>query len=145
MADLTVKEAAFCAAYAKGAGKEEAALAAGYTKAGAAKAATRLLAKPKVKAHLDKILDRAATKAGWSVARVVERLGENDAAAIAGNPVVGPDGEVIGYRRDFTASTRCLELIGKHLGMFVEKVEHDATASFADLVRQATERREGRK
>ena len=141
---LTAREQAFVAAYTKGAGKESAALAAGYTKKGAAKAANRLLLRPRVKAEIDKVMAKVTERTAWTVARVIDRLGENDELAMKGNPVLDDQGNVVDYRKEFAASNRALELIGKHLGMFVDKVEHDATSSFAELVRQATERREGR-
>lgn len=48
----------------------------------------------------------------------------------------GRDRVQVGYKKKikFYDKTKALELIGKHLKLFTDKVEHSGTVSFADLV-----------
>jgi phage terminase small subunit len=78
----------------------------------------------------------------------VKDLPEDVARAIAGIDVDelwegrGEDREQIGVTRKvkFWDKPRALELLGKHLKMFTEKVEVEAGSSFAEILKAARER-----
>lgn len=80
--------------------------------------------------------------------KAVKDLPEDVARAIAGIDVDelwqgrGEEREQIGVTRKvrFWDKPRALELLGKHLKLFVEKVEVSADSSFADILKAARER-----
>lgn len=53
---------------------------------------------------------------------VLRELVENVNSAKVGNPVFNRQGEITGYRRDFSAVNRGLELLGKSLNLFKDGV-----------------------
>lgn len=56
---------------------------------------------------------------------VIERLMENANRAMQATAVLGSDGEPTGeYKYDGSVANRALELLGKELGMFVERTEN---------------------
>ena len=52
----------------------------------------------------------------------MRELVENINSAKVGNPVFNRQGEITGYRRDFSAVNRGLELLGKSLNLFKDGV-----------------------
>ena len=56
---------------------------------------------------------------------VIERLMENVNRAMQATAVLGPDGEPTGeYKYDGSVANRALELLGKELGMFIDRSEN---------------------
>ena len=87
--------------------------------------AARLNANESIRGRVEELQKEAAEKAGASVEFVVEGLMENfhrsmQAVEVKDNKGIGT-GE---YRYEGAVANRSLELIGKHLGMFKERVEH---------------------
>jgi len=111
---LTTKELDFCDAYAVGKTRGNglhSMKAAGY--AGNDKSlrvsACQMLQKAHIIERMDKLTAHAVKKAGLTVERVLAQLEETRAAAVK----VG----------NYGAATRCIELTGKYLKMFTERIE----------------------
>lgn len=112
MAALKIhKQELFAQNYAQHGNGTRAAIAAGYGEAGAAPAASRLIRDPAVKARIAELKQKvtAATLARVSADRgwVMEKLVENAESALAA--------------KDRAAANRALELVGKELGMFIDR------------------------
>lgn len=105
---LRDKHEAFCQEYLKDLHGTNAALRAGYGEKGARRTATRLLASPAVKMRIAELMAARAEETGADAAYVVRELMTNVTAARA--------------KHDYNSSNRALELIGKHLAMFTDKL-----------------------
>lgn len=104
---MTAKQEAFAIEYLKDKNATQAAIRAGYSKKTAAAIAWELLENPKIKQFIRDKQEEALKNASVTVEGIVDQLKE-----IASN-VLAKDSDRI----------RALELIGKYLGMFTEKVE----------------------
>ena len=107
--------------------------------------ASRLAAKGNVQARVDELLDRAAASVQLSREWVLERLVENVNRAMQVEEIKKPDGTGTGeFKYEGNVANRALELVGKELGMFVERSEVKIS-EFDDLtVEQKRERVLGR-
>lgn len=125
--ELTLKQRAFASQYVRHNGNAtKAALAAGYSPSGAHVEASRLLRKPKIKRQIDKL----TRKYDITPERVLTRLDNLSLKAQeAGN---------------YPAAVRAEELIGKSLGMWVDRsvsVNLDLTGQHIDAIRALASRR----
>lgn len=129
---LTIKQENFCLAYIETGNASEAyrrAYNAGKMKEKTIwEKASTLLADGKVAARTEELREAATRKAvqriGISKEWVLDQLVENVKTAKAAIPVLDADGNPAGeYRTNLQAANRALELIGKELGMFVDRKE----------------------
>ena len=103
---------------------QNAAIRAGYSKPTAKQIGYQLINKPPIAAEIAKRKAVLAKKAGVSQEWVMERLIENVGRAMQAEPVKDATGATTGeYRYDGGVANRGLELLGKHIGMFVERTE----------------------
>lgn len=107
--DLSARQRAFCAEFPVDFNGTQAAIRAGYSAASAKQQASRLLANPKIKAVISAELERRALDAVVKAEDVVAKL-RSIAWATPGETWRSSD------------VVRALELIGRHLGMFTDKV-----------------------
>ena len=141
---------------AKGIGPTEAYIQAGYSKNGAKQSASRLLTNADVSARVEQIRANinAATveKAGVDKAWVLSELVSNVRMAKSAEPVLDHEGNPTGeYKQNLAAANKALELIGKELGMFVDRKEirtgdlddvpHEEKKRALDVIREELERR----
>ncbi len=134
------KHERFAQEIAKGASGRDAYIAAGF-KPGSPEAAeasaSRLLSDVKVKARIAELTERAAARVEVSKAWVMERLMRNASMCLGEQPLVVPvkEGEepVPEYRRDPAAANQALQLLGKELGMFVDR-SVSATTTLEELL-----------
>lgn len=90
--------------------------------------ASRLKATENVQARIKELQERAAANVVVTREWVLNRLVENVNRAMQAEPVLLSDGEPTGeYRYDGSVANRALELLGKEIGMFVERAEVDQT------------------
>jgi hypothetical protein len=103
-------------------------VSAGYSPKGAATSALRLRKNTEICARIaelstavaERSVERAAVDRAW----VLAHLKENVARAMQAIPVKDAEGNVIGdYKWEGAVANRGLELIGKELGMFRERVD----------------------
>ena len=141
---LTPRQAAFCREYLIDLNAKQAAIRAGYSENTATQQAARLLTNVNVQAQIDKLKAKRAERTDITADRVLTELdcmGFYDPADIASHPMRGPQDianlpervrrAIIGWSWDkhhnFTLKLAnkqgALELIGKHLGMWVERQE----------------------
>lgn len=160
---LTPKQSAFVAEYLKDLNATQAAIRAGYSEATAGAIGAENLTKPEIRRAVDEALQRRAERVevkADDVLRELLRLAMVDVGeafdehgqlkalkdmtpdvrrAIAAIEVEDrEDGRVRKVR--FWDKKGALELLGKHLKLFTEKIEHSADSSFADMLKAARER-----
>jgi phage terminase small subunit len=113
----------FAQEIAKGKTGEAALVAAGYKPNRSA--ASRLLTDVNVSARVRELKEAAAEKAVLTQSWVIERLMKNAERSMQREAVLDEDGKPLGeYRYDGNVANRALELLGKELGMFVDRSEN---------------------
>lgn len=125
--NLTAKQEHFAVLIAKGVNGTEAAKTAGYAEKSAHVTASQLLRLPKVGLRIAELKDgitaQVVERVGIDKAWVIAQLVENVEMGKQAVPVV-IDGVATGeYEQQLPAANKALELIGKELGMFVERRE----------------------
>ena len=116
MTDLTPRQRSFAQAYATGGNASEAARKAGYSEKTATSQGARLLTYANVSARITQLQAEAAERAEIEIDDVIEMLMESYKDAKSANQH-GP-------------AVRAVELIGKHLAMFKDRIsfeEHGAS------------------
>ena len=110
----------FIDAYVAGHNATQAAIIAGYSEGSARQQASRILARDYIKAEVNRRRQEAVTKLNLSPEFVLERL-QTEANGL------GPDTSA-------GARIKAVELLGKHMGMFVDKreVEHSGGIDAGD-------------
>lgn len=167
MAKLTQKEAAFVREYLIDLNAAQAAIRTGYAPASANVTACKLMKKPNVKEAIDIAMAERSRRTGISQDRVLLELarmafvnpldivgaddGElkdgvnaDDAVAIASikvKTIPTDNGDIVEREVKMVDKIKPLELLGKHLGMFKDKLEVEIKGSIADRLKQARERR----
>jgi phage terminase small subunit len=117
---LNLRQERFVLEYVKDLNGKQAALRAGYAASTAEKQASRLLATGKVRARVDEWQADVARKCGIDAEYVLNGLKAIAVNAAVPQPITNRAGDVVGARADYNASVRAHELLGKHLGMFIE-------------------------
>lgn len=101
----------------------KAAIAAGYPARRAKQAAHEALQKPTVKGALDAAMAQRAKRVSLTADWVLDRLRENVERSMQVEPVRDHDGNAIGeYAYQGSVANGALTLIGKHLGMFADRL-----------------------
>lgn len=145
---MTEKQKRFCEEYLIDLNATQAAIRAGYSTASAQQIATENLSKPVIRARIDEALAERSRRTGVTADRVVRELAKvafvnadnlidtqtasiredasaEDRACIASVKVktsVGGDMDITEREIKLCDKLKALELLGKHLGMFTEKV-----------------------
>lgn len=148
MAKLTAKQQQFVEEYLIDLNATQAAIRAGYSPNTAYSIGNENLNKPEIRARIDKAMAERSKRTGVNADRVIQELAriafvnapnvvdtnsatvkanatEDDTAAIASVKVKIVDGDFSSVEREvkFADKLKALELLGKHLGMFKDKVE----------------------
>jgi phage terminase small subunit len=132
---LTPKQQRFVEEYLVDLNATQAAIRAGYSKKTARAIGAENLTKPDIAAAVAAGRAKASEKAELSVGWVLDRLRTVAERCMQSEPVVDKRGEAVlvetptgdlapAYTFQAPAANRSLELLGKHLGMFPDKVEH---------------------
>lgn len=160
--ELTPKQESFCLAYVATGNASEAYRKAYNTEkmapATVNRAAKELMDNPKIAARItalrERITEQATKKLAISKEWVLEQLAENVSMAKAAEPVYDSEGNPSGeYKQNLAAANKALELIGKEIGMFVEKKEvrtgslddvpHEQKVMTFAAIKEEIERRKG--
>lgn len=166
MAKLSLKQKLFCDEYLIDLNATQAAIRAGYSSDSAADIGSENLRKPNIRAYIDKAIAERSKRTGINQDRVIRELArvafvnandiinmdqatikncasEDDTAAIASVRVKTiPTKEGDGVEREIKLADKlkALELLGKHLGMFKDKIELsgaiEATSKLDSILQQ---------
>lgn len=135
MKKLTPKQQRFVQEYLIDLNATQAAIRAGYSKKTAEQIGYENLRKPEIAAAIEAKRLKVAEKAELSVGWVLDRLRTVAERCMQAEPVLDKRGEPVlvetptgelapAYTFQAAPANRSLELLGKHLGMFPDKVEH---------------------
>lgn len=124
----------------------QAAIRAGYSEKTANEQASRLLANVNIRQRVDELLaqvnENAVKKAELNKQWIIEQLIDNALIAKAAEPVLDAEGNPIGeYKANISASNKALELLGKEIGMFIDKSERGKPGDFERLQDDELEKR----
>jgi len=101
----------------------------GYTDPTAKQKAWKLRHLPHIQAELERLAKQAAEDAALTALKVLTDLDEVRARCMQAVPVLDSEGNETGeYKFDATAALKAIELQGKHLRMWQEKVAHEHSA-----------------
>lgn len=121
---LTDKQRRFCEEYMVDNNGTQAAIRAGFAKESAKQTAHRFKKHKVVQEYIEYLMDQAARRNDVSVDYVLSNLKEVAQRCLQAEPVLDREGNHTGeYRFDSSGANKALELIGKHLKMFTDKVE----------------------
>lgn len=157
MKTLSHKERRFVAEYLVDHNGTQAAIRAGYSAKTACEQASRLLAKVKVRAAVEKKLQVVEEKALVTKEYVIKSIKEVVERCMQHEPVMEFDhvekelvqkkvfdmetGKMVGvYEFDSSGANKGLENLGRHLKLFTDKVEATITDSIADRLKRARDR-----
>ncbi len=147
--ELNDKQRMFCQEYIIDFNGTQAAIRAGYSKKTANEQASQLLAKLNIQAEVKRLLEKRMQKTELSQEYVVDGLKEVADRCLQKKPVTFYDRETKQREQltneagegvwtfDSNGANRSLELLGKHLGIFNEKlkIDIDFPTSFAELIK----------
>lgn len=126
---MTPKQERFVREYLVDLNATQAAIRAGYSEKTAHAIGHENLSKPEIAAAIAKGREKAAEQAGISQQWVLDRLRTNAERALQAEPVKDSHGRPTGeYTYQGSVVNGALNLLGKHLGMFADKVEHSGPA-----------------
>ncbi len=133
---LTPKQQLFVAEYLVDLNATQAAVRAGYSEKTAYSVGHENLKKPEVAAAIQEAmqarLERTKADQDW----IVERLVENVERAMTVEPVMVGGVETGEYIYQGNVANKALELLGRHAGMFNDKLKLGADTSLLDLMRR---------
>jgi len=131
MAKLTAKQEMFCREYIIDLNATQAAIRAGYSEKTAKDIGCENLAKPNIAERIQTLFNERAEKAEISAEWVLNNLKsvavrcmQEEPVMVKGDNGMEPSGE---YKFDSSGANKSLELIGKHLKLFTDKVEQETT------------------
>lgn len=132
---LTAKQQKFVQQYLIDLNATQAAIRSGYSEKTARQLASRLLSNVDIQAAIAKAQNKVAEKAELSTQWVIDRLRAVTERCMQAEPVLDKRGEPVlvetaggslapAYTFQAGPANRSLELLGKHLGLFPDKIEH---------------------
>jgi len=144
---LPERKRQFCQFYALYLCKTTAAEKAGYAKKTAGSKGHSLYNEPEVRAEIDRLMKERAERTGITTDYVVNSLKEVADRCMQTVPVLDKKGEqeytenaegkiVPAYTFNSMGANKSLELIGKHLGMFVEQKDISVSLTLAGLAQE---------
>lgn len=134
MPKLTTKQETFVREYLIDLNATQAAIRAGYSERSARVNGPRMLSNADVSARVKEIQEERMHQLGLDAYWVLKRLKDTSDRCMQAEPVVEWDRinnewrETGEYQFDSQGSNRAAELIGKHIGMFTDKIKMDVNA-----------------
>ena len=135
MSELTSKQQRFVEEYLIDLNATKAAMRAGYSKRTARQVGAENLSKPVIATAIQKAMEERSERTGIDQDWVLNNLRSITERCMQVEPVTDSKGDPVfvenaeggivpAFTFNSTGANRALELIGKHLGMFVERKEH---------------------
>lgn len=124
-APLNAKQRRFVTEYQVDYNATQAAIRAGYSKESAYSQGARLLKHAGVKVAIEREARRHRARAELTIDLVLERLENNYNMSTS--------------LQQMAPANKCVELMGRHLGMFAEKHEHEHKVTLSDLLREVAD------
>ncbi len=126
--NLTDKQKLFCDEYLIDLNAKQAAIRSGYSEATAENQASRLLSNVKLKEYIKERQEKVGNKLQLDSEWVLQRLKDISDRCVQAEPVMIRDeeGKYVEsgeYKFDSAGANKSTELIGKHLGMFGDKLD----------------------
>ena len=144
---LTPKQAMFVREYIKDLNGSQAAIRAGFSEKSSRAMAAKLLTKRNIKSSVQAAMDNRSTRLELDGDWVLRNLREVHDQCRQPRPILDRESNPTGrYRFDAAGALRALELIGKHLRLFTDRIEvsdfdpAQVVQEAADRVRKARER-----
>lgn len=120
MAKLTARQQRFIEEYLIDLNATQAAIRAGYSENTANEQGSRLLTNVSIRGAIDRALEKRSNKLRLSAEWVLNRLKDISNAAYE--------------KEDYSPANKATELIGKHLGLFTDKLEVKGHMTFEQLL-----------
>lgn len=141
MPKLTPKQEAFIREYLVDLNATQAAIRAGYSERTACEQASRLLADVKIAELVKAAMDKRAERTEITADYVLNGIRDLVERCIQAEQVIGPDGKPTGeYKFEAPAALRGYELLGRHLGLFPNKVDVTVTDQISAVLENARRR-----
>lgn len=134
MGKLSAKQEIFCREYLVDLNATQAAIRAGYSEKTAVKQGSRLLTNADISVRVKELQEERMQQLGLDAYWVLKRLKDISDRALQAVPVTEWDHlnkeyrETGEYQFDGASANRATELIGKHIGMFTDKLKVDMNA-----------------
>jgi phage terminase small subunit len=145
---MTPKQECFVQEYLIDLNATKAAIRAGYSTKTANKIGTQLLGKTGIKSAIDAALVERRKKSEISADYILMSLREVVERCLQRAPVINMKGKQVQdedgnnlWEFNAPGANKALELLGKHLGMFTDKVQMDVTLSPAAILSELERRR----
>lgn len=138
--ELTARQEQFCKEYVVDFNASQAAIRAGYSKNAAGAEASRLLKNVKVAARCRELITKRAKRCEVNADYVIGKIQETIERCSQAEPVEEFDHELKEYVKtgefkfEHSGVLKGCELLGKHLGLFQDKVHHTGSISLAEMV-----------
>ena len=127
---LTAKQARFIEEYLVDLNATQAAIRAGYSEKTAEQQGYQLLQKTSVQRAIEVAVSERSERTKVDQDWVIERLIENVDRSMQAAPVKDRDGNSIGeFTYQGSVANKSLELLGRHLGMFTDKIDAKVAGS----------------
>lgn len=146
MSKLTPKQKMFIQEYLVDLNATQAAMRAGYSARTANEQGARLLAHVSVAAAVQEAMDKRSERTEINADYVLNTIKSTIERCQQAEPVMVRDagGEMVEsgeYKFDASNVLKGCELLGKHLKLFTDKLEHSGTVGIADAIRKARDAR----
>lgn len=140
---LTEKQEAFCREYLIDFNGTQAAIRAGYSEATAGVIASENLKKPNVASRMKELIAERSKRTEITADYVLSTIKETVERCLQREPVYEfIDGEKVPtgeWKFEHSGALRGAELLGKHLKLFTDKIEHSGKVTLEELVSASTE------
>lgn len=123
---LTAKQEMFCKEYLVDLNATQAALRAGYSENTASEMGYENLRKPQIEEKIQELMDKRSQKVEINAENVLLSILDIRDTCATKIELRDKEGELLGYEGlvDINGALKANELLGKHLKLFTDKVEH---------------------